>query len=88
MDRLGNRLLTTREKGLLTIRSLFPLPRRWPFRLNQSGQAPAPDLYFAMSPCEQEWCVSQETVPQPCAKIPGSAVSDGDPPEVKVVSQA
>jgi hypothetical protein len=58
------------------------------FWLNQSCHVPAPDLYFAVSPCEQEWCVSQEIVPQPCAKIPGSVVSDGDPPEVKVVSQA
>jgi hypothetical protein len=32
-----------------------------------------------MSPCEQVGCVSQEIVPEPCAKIPGSAISVGGP---------
>jgi hypothetical protein len=57
-------------------------------RLTPARHAPPTDLYFAMSPCEQVWCVSQEIVLEPFAKIPGSEVSVGDPPEVKVVSQA
>jgi hypothetical protein len=40
-----------------------------------------------MSPCEQEWCVSQETVPN-VRKNPGQRGLRRDPPEVKVVSQA